>query len=193
MIYPYGLEQLVFYMEQFPEAAYGICALSNTDPEYPYPHLLSPSESYKKHYLLDGLFGRSPLAAIILKDAFDSVCGFSGKQHIGDFELWNLLSQRYPMVLMPVSVGWYRIHEDQQMNANRTDVFVPFKYIVIAKEFILSDQCPLKDDSKQIVLKKLNKRIARIIFFTARRFPKKTIKMKRYSKFSYYEILINLF
>jgi glycosyltransferase involved in cell wall biosynthesis len=193
MIYPYGLEQMVFYMEQFPEAGYGICALQETDPKYPYPHLLSPAEAYKKHYLSDGLFGRSPLAAIIRKDAFDSIGGFSGKQHVGDFELFNLLSQKYNMALIPVFIGWYRIHDDQQMNDNITDPFVPLKYVVLAKEFIWSDYCPLTVEEKQIVLQKLNKSIAKSILFSARRSFKKAVQMKKYAKCSWVTIFMKIF
>ena len=49
MIYPYGLEQLVYYMEQFPEAAYGMCTYPQ-DKERIYPFTLDCYEAYKTHY-----------------------------------------------------------------------------------------------------------------------------------------------
>lgn len=142
MIYPYGLEQLVFYMEQFPDAGYGLCSLEQ-DKERIFPFQLSPYEAYQRHYFEQSLFHKAPLSAIIKKEAFDKVGGFSGKQHLGDFELWHKLSQRNSVVLMPIGIVWYREHDDQQMNDNRTDPYVPFKYLLTSEEFLQHKSCPL--------------------------------------------------
>jgi glycosyltransferase involved in cell wall biosynthesis len=145
MIYPYGLEQLVFYMEQFPDASYGLCSLEQ-DKSRIFPFQLSPKEAYKRHYFEESLFHKAPLSAIIKKDAFELVGGFSGKQHLGDFEMWHSLSQKFPVVLMPHGIGWYREHEEQQMNDNLKNPFVPFKYLLLTRGLLKNQQTPLSEE-----------------------------------------------
>lgn len=154
MIYPSGLSHLVSVMEQFPMAGYGLCSL-NQDKEKIFPFQLSPVEAYHYHYLGPSLFHKAPLSAILNKEAFEDTGGFTGKQHVGDFELWHILSKKYPVVLMPHGIVWYRQHADQQMNDNRTDPFVPFKYYEVSKSFLTSTDCPLKFEEKRIALKKV--------------------------------------
>ena len=174
MIYPFCLEQMVFYMEQYSDAGYGLCTMKQ-DKHRIYPYCLEPKEAYKKHYFNLPIFARAPLSAIIKKDVFDSVGGFSGKQHIGDFELWHIISLKYPVLLMPHSHGmvWYREHDDQQMNDNRTDPFVPFKYLLLSNSFLNKSDCPLDDKDKTRALQKNKKRIARSVL---KSFVKHSIK-----------------
>ncbi|WP_435134188.1 glycosyltransferase family 2 protein [Formosa sp. A9] len=156
MIYPYGLEQLVFYMEQFPESGYGLCSLEQ-DKAQIYPFLLSQEQAYKRHYFVQQIFHKAPLSAIIKKEAFEAVGKFTGKQHLGDFELWHLLSQKYPVVLMPHGIVWYREHDDQQMNDNRTDPYVPFKYILLAEELLQVTDCPLSETDRLLAVENVKK------------------------------------
>ncbi|WP_053990070.1 glycosyltransferase family 2 protein [Mangrovimonas sp. TPBH4] len=157
LIYPYGLEQLVYYMEQFPEAGYGLCSLSQ-DKTRIYPFQLNQEEAYKSHYFgPNHIFYKAPLSAILKKEAFDKVGHFTGKQHLGDFELWHLLSQQFPVVLMPHGIVWYREHDDQQMNDNRTDPFVPFKYILLAEKLLQVAECPLSESERLSALEKVKK------------------------------------
>lgn len=114
IIYPFGLEQLVYYMEQFPNAGYGLCSLK-PNLKKRFPLLLSSSDAYNYHYLGSGLFHKAPLSAIINKQAFDSVKGFVEERMVGDFEMWHKLSLKYSVVLMPHGIVWYRSHDSQEM------------------------------------------------------------------------------
>ena len=169
MIYPYGLEQLVYYMEQFPDAGYGLCSLPQ-DRERIYPFALSPREAYRRHYIEDKwIFHKAPLSSIIRRTAFEAVGGFSGKPYLGDMELWLKLSQEYPVVLMPHGIVWYRIHHDQQNTQNKTRPEVPFSYYVLEYEMVSSDECPLSPEEKEFVKRKILRRQARNILFYLRR------------------------
>ena len=55
MIYPHGLEVLVHFMEQFPDAGYGLCSLPQ-DKFKIFPFVLNPSDAYKRHYFEERLF-----------------------------------------------------------------------------------------------------------------------------------------
>jgi len=188
MIYPYGLEQLVFYMEQFPDAGYGLCSLAQDEKKI-FPFQLSPQEAYRRNHL----FGKAPLSAIINREMFCLVGGFTGKQHIGDSELWHILSRKYPVVLMPHGVVWWRKHDDQQMNDNRTDPFVPFKYLLLKKELINHQECPLNLSEKKIILKITEKQISRnILKALIRNSLKKALELKRHSCKSWYCIFMDV-
>ena len=115
MIYSFGLEQLVYYMEQFPNAGYGLCTLK-PNLKNKFPLYLSPLDAYNYHYLGPGLFHKAPLSAIIKKKEFDLVGGFIEERMVGDFEMWHKLSLKYSVVLMPQGIVWYRSHDSQEMN-----------------------------------------------------------------------------
>lgn len=189
MIYPYGLEQLVFYMEQFPESGYGLCSLEQ-DKAQIYPFLLSQEQAYKRHYFGQQVFHKAPLSAIIKKEAFEAVGKFTGKQHLGDFELWHLLSQKYPVVLMPHGIVWYREHDDQQMNDNRTDPYVPFKYKLLAIELLQDSKCPLNTEDIYRSLQGVKKQQAIAILSAMKHYSvKKSLELKKASGLTFMNIL----
>ena len=193
MIYPYGLEQLVYYMEQFPDAGYGLCSL-HQDKARMYPFELDAEMAYKAHYFKDKIFHKAPLSAIIKTSCFNAVNGFSGKQHLGDFEMWHLLSQKFPVVLMPHGIVWYREHDDQQMNDNREDPFVPFKYLLLSDDILRSEDCPLNALERTKALK-LNekKKSRRIISALKHHSLAKAMELQKKSNMSLYKILMTRF
>lgn len=188
-IYPHGLTVIVAMMEKFPEAGYGLCSLDQ-DLEKPFPFQLSCEEAYQRHYFEQPLFHKAPLSSIIRRDIFEKVGGFTGKQHLGDFELWNILSQTYPVVLMPNGVVWYREHDDQQSNDNKSDPFVPFKYLLCTRELLSSPGCPLELNERKQAIQNNQKSIARSVIGTLKRNGfKKHRQLKIASNLSYLEII----
>ena len=123
LIYRQSLGLMVEAMEKFPDAALGL-SWNVVDPPYPYPFLLSPQESHTAHFLGRSPLGVGPSAAIIRRAAFEAVGGFSGKQFIGDTELWLKLTARWPMISLPPALVWWRRHEGQQMvlEQERTEI-----------------------------------------------------------------------
>lgn len=162
LLYPWALECLVSMMESHPDAKWGLCSLP-PDRQRIYPYVLSPEESYRTHYFHCSLFHKAPLSSIIQKEAFDAVGGFTGKQHLGDFEMWHILAKHYPLLVMPQGMAWYRLHGDQQMTDNLTDPFVPFKYLVCSIEQVSSTNCPLTKDEKRNIVERTYKAMSRAI------------------------------
>jgi glycosyltransferase involved in cell wall biosynthesis len=188
MIYPYGLEQLVFYMEQFPEAGYGLCSLEQ-DEYNAYPFLLDPKAAYQRHYIKNiSLFHKAPLSAIINKKAFEKTGKFTGKRMLGDFEMWHLLSQKSSVVLMPHGIVWYRKHDDQEMSVHRADPMEPFKYKLLAQDLLQREKCPLDQEEKKIALLKLKKSQASAVLSAAKHHSlSKAIELKKASGLSWFE------
>lgn len=115
IIYRYSLSVMVDAMEMFPNSS---LALSSgvIDPLKPYPIAIEPREFQVQHYLGKSPLGVGPSAAIIRKNCFDKVGGFSGKQFVGDSELWLKLARQWSIVLLPPALVWWRRHEGQQMS-----------------------------------------------------------------------------
>lgn len=189
MIYPTGLQTLVEGMERFPEAGFGLSSLPQ-DKFKMYPFVLSPAEAYKRHYFQQQLFHKAPLSAIILKKAFEEVGGFSGRRYLGDFEMWHVLAARFPVVLMQQGVVWYREHEEQEMQHNRTDFTVPFKYIKCSEEMLLKEDCPLNSVDRDRALKLVKWNQARYILGVGKNHSVSTMRvLKKESGMGYTEIL----
>ncbi|WP_434037647.1 glycosyltransferase family 2 protein [Formosa sp. 4Alg 33] len=190
-IYPFGLEQLVFFMEQFPEAGYGLCSLAQ-DKSKMYPFQLDPMEAYYRHYFEQQLFHKAPLSAIIKKDSFEKAGRFSGKRMLGDFEMWHVLSQKFPVVLMPQGIVWYREHDEQEMSLHRSDPMQPFRYKLLAEKLLTSDKCPLTGEDKEKAIKKVkSEQIGAILSASKHYSIKKALELKNASDLSFLEIVKN--
>ncbi|ULQ56257.1 glycosyltransferase [Flavihumibacter rivuli] len=166
LIYPWGLAHLVECMEANPVAGWGLCSL-NQDKERIFPFVLKPEQAYLYHYKGPGLFHKAPLSAIIRKDVFNAVGGFSNMRMVGDFEMWHRLGQRYPVLLMPHGMVWYRVHGEQEMNS-----FKNFEgaYDSIMVKYLTSNASPLSlkdrrdciNSIKRVLQRKMAKAIIKL-------------------------------
>ena len=86
MVYPWCLQVMVYCMEKFPDAGFGLSSKQINDKFFPI--CLSPKESYLEHFGKYKHFDRAPGSSIILTNAFYAIGGFSGKRMIGDYEFW---------------------------------------------------------------------------------------------------------
>jgi glycosyltransferase involved in cell wall biosynthesis len=165
VIYSHGLEVMVRCCSGFPGAAFGLASLAQ-DFHRPYPFELSPREAYMRHYFDQPLFDRAPLSAIIRKEQFERVGGFSGKRMVGDFELWHILAARYPVVLMPQGVIWYRKHSEQEIRLYHRDPRYFFEYLLVAFDQLSRPECPLPPAEKARVLTRIKRSQARFAIRT---------------------------
>jgi glycosyltransferase involved in cell wall biosynthesis len=158
LIYPWGLEILVNSMEKYPDAGWGLCSLNQNEHRI-YPFKLNPDEIINFHFQENSLFHKAGLSSIIRKDIFDRAGRFSGKRHLGDFELWLRLSQISPIVLMPHGIVWYRTHEEQESQSNRTDEYIPLKYEISMLKFIKNNPVKMDLGLKEKIINDQRKKI----------------------------------
>ncbi len=111
-IYRYTLGILVGYMEMFPEAGFGLSSEASEDR--PFPICIPPAEIYREHFAGFGHFNRSPGSAIIKREAFEALGGFSGERMIGDYEFWLKMARYHALVKYPHGIYWNRQHPDQE-------------------------------------------------------------------------------
>lgn len=160
LIYPHGLEILIEMMEQFPEAGWGLCSLSQ-NKERAFPFILSPAEAYKYHYTGPGLFHKAPLSAIIKRDVFENEKGFRNIRMAGDFEMWHRLGLSHPVVLMPHGIVWYREHGDQEIKEYSNYIEV---YEKIRKDYLAHENLPFgKEIVHQINRAEKKKRVKQLV------------------------------
>jgi glycosyltransferase involved in cell wall biosynthesis len=169
LIYPERLGVMVSTMERFSEAGFGLTP-ANQDDTQPFPFQISPQEAYERHYVKkESILNRSPLGVIIRTIAFREVGGFSGKQWVGDFELWHKLAARFPVVLLTDVGAWYRIHEQQQLNDNRRFSEVRFEYHLVAFAQLADRRCPLGAREREVIIRKIKRAQFRQIISEASR------------------------
>lgn len=142
LIYPHGLGVMVGAMEGHPDAA---LALSHSAPEdeEPYPWRLDPEQAWRKQFLGRGCLSCGPSGAIIRRDRFFEVGGFRDWGVLNDIDLWLRLSARWPVVLLPPALVWWRRHEDQEFTKGNADSIYLEKGHFLAVSALESAECPL--------------------------------------------------
>lgn len=164
LIYPWGLEAMVYCMEKFPEAGLGLMSYELYQ-KTSYPILVPPVKAYRDFFFKNYLFLMGPSGAMIRADIFNEVQGFSGEPYVGDTEMWLRVGAMYPVVRMPFDLVWWRQHEGQQIVEEMKNKSIAVRRYQIYRERITDENCPLGEDERAIVLKNLeNVRIRDILF-----------------------------
>lgn len=135
MIYPFGLELLVYMMEKFPEAGFGLCSLVQDD-KCIYPFQLIPAESFHYNYKYKSIFHKAPLSSIIRRSSFLEINGFEIEAVAGDFAFWLKIASFYPVVLMPDGIVWYREHAGGEMEKARKSAVITFEYLKVEELYL---------------------------------------------------------
>jgi glycosyltransferase involved in cell wall biosynthesis len=185
LIYPWGLALLVQMMEQHPEAGWGLCSLLQNDHKI-FPFMLSPKEAYEYEYFGAGIFHKAPLSSIIKKDIFEKVGGFATIRMAGDFEMWNKLAQKFPLVLMPDGIVWHRVHAQQESKVLAKSYFNYHNtYEKYKKQYLEHVDCPLdKKQAAQAIKATKNKLLKNmlkgIVFLSPKTFVVNFTRLKVY-------------
>jgi glycosyltransferase involved in cell wall biosynthesis len=155
LIYFHCLEVMVRFMEQCPEAGFG---LGTNRENKIMPFILSPKEIYLSHFTGARHFDRGPLGAIIKRKVFNDIGGFSGARFIGDLELWIKLSRYYNMAVLPNDLFYYRTHIDSEaaIESGSTKEYSKIRRNVLFNSLKHPD-CPLNVE-EVLLAKKLYKK-----------------------------------
>jgi glycosyltransferase involved in cell wall biosynthesis len=164
------LSVMVDAMDEFPEAALG---LLNSRPPYPnpspFPTCHKPQELVNQY--LDGktfILNRSPLGAIIHREKFMEMGGFSGKRMVGDFEMWMKLGMKFNVVAIPHMLAMYRVHEEQEMSHHAADPIWGFRYLLVSHTQLSCDHNSMPGSLQKKHLFALERKMARSILTSIR-------------------------
>lgn len=119
VMYPHCLDVMVRCMEQHPNAGFGLIKPHMRD--YPMPYPIFIEKPFEEFVCKQGLFSNAPGSAIISRELFNKLEGFSGKRYIGDFEFWLKISQETSLVIIPAYLGWDRTHPNQERNFDQVE------------------------------------------------------------------------
>lgn len=169
IIYPHSLAIMVESIERYPEAA---LALAHSMPEdkSPYPLRLTPQEAYRKHFLGRGCLSCGPSGAIMRREAFEAVGGFRPEWGVlTDIDLWYRMAARWPTVLLPPGLVWWRRHEGQEFTKSDAEsAYLKHGYeLDIAALTIVT--CPLSGQDQEAAVTRRRQHMARRIFSIAGR------------------------
>lgn len=160
ILYPHGLQSMVFSMEMFPEAGLGMMWGDVTFE--PSPILIQSKKAYELYFLKDQWLSVGPTGSIYRKDCFFDVGGFSEMPYIGDMDLNLKLAAKFPVVRLHYDLVFYRIREGQQLALGQNiNGYPKLKYLVENKN-LNSINCPLEIEQKLFAQKKINRRQSKI-------------------------------
>ena len=165
LLYYYGLDVMVNYMERFPDAGFGLSSSAAVD-NAPFPMSIGPRQIYLEHFGPFAHFDRSPGSAIIRLDAFRAVGGFSGKRMIGDYEFWFKIARKHKMVKLPFDLYWYRWSHGEQETATAYARQYPALRREVLMEALQHPDCPLSKEEVDQVLQTIARKNRRDRLFT---------------------------
>ena len=160
LIYPHSLAIMVEAMSRFPEAALGL-SYSLPEDETPYPLELKPAEAWRRQFLGRGCLGCGPSGTILRRDAFFEAGGFRDWGVLSDTDLWCRLTARWPVVLLPPGLVWWRRHEGQEFIKDNAAAVYLEKGFALALDALTSPACPLTESERRAALSRARQHHAR--------------------------------
>jgi glycosyltransferase involved in cell wall biosynthesis len=153
MIYPYGLEVFVRSMERYPDAALGIVS-RNPFQVQPFPIVLTPEQSYRKHFFKVGVLDIGPTGVIIRRDVFEKLGGFSGKRFVGDKECWFKIAALHNVLELAPSLIFWRQHEGQEYDLGDSGIDGGYFMmdLPLLRDVLGSEHCPLTAAERKQIL-----------------------------------------
>lgn len=154
LIYFYGLELQVRSLEANPDAGASLMAM-NMPEDKPFPRYYTSEEAYRAFFYKGAMLTVGPSACMFRRDVFEELGKFSGMNYSGDTEFLLKLSARYPIVTVPPSFFFYRIHDNQQLSeGNRNNTYTLYNHKVYISA-LNDNTCPLPQNE----IKKLKQAI----------------------------------
>lgn len=189
LMYPYCIEVMVTLMRNEPRAEIGL-SLLRRHTGGPVPMLLTPRMSFQREFLGSGLFSSGPGAAIMRRETFERLGGFTNAGNASDDLFWLEACANVNVLLLPADLTWYRIHQGRASN----DLSASEDYFAVSSaawNAISSPSCPLtaeeRERAKDAIAVRLAKRMLRDlgrgrIQRAARRFRRSGIPVSEFVK-----------
>jgi len=116
LMYPHCLAVMVPLLRAEPRAGFGLTS-GRGWPGGPAPMLSTPRDSYRREFLGLGLFMCGPAGALFRADVFHALGGFEDHGAPSDTIFWMRACARYPVLLLPGDLFFYREHAGQEFQS----------------------------------------------------------------------------
>jgi glycosyltransferase involved in cell wall biosynthesis len=160
LIYRHGLAIMVEAMDAYSEAALGLC-YSRPEEIEPYPWKLTPEQAWRREFLGAGCMGCGPTGAIIRRERFFEVGGFRNWGVLNDTDLWYRLSARWPLLLMPPGLTWWRRHARQESTIDDASTAYLERGFQLSLETLGAPDCPLSTAERDAAVARCRQHHAR--------------------------------
>ncbi|SRR5712691_5855675 len=167
LMYPHCLAVMVPALRAEPRAGFGL-SNSRAWPGGPVPMLLTPRQSYQREFLGFGLFMCGPAGALFRTEVFRELGGFEDYGTPSDTIFWMRACARYPVLLLPGDLFYYREHPGQAFQAAN----VARQYATVTGHMWLAlsaPECPLDEAEKAVARSNVAFATAKTIWHAARR------------------------
>jgi glycosyltransferase involved in cell wall biosynthesis len=168
LIYRHSLAIMVEAMEAHPDAALGL-SHSLPEDEQPYPWKLTPADAWRKQFQGRGCLSCGPSGAIMRRDAFMEIGGFRDWGVLNDIDLWCRMAARWPVVLLPPGLVWWRRHDQQEFSKDNAAMTYLERGFALALATLSSPECPLPESERETALQRARQHYARRLLSLANR------------------------
>ena len=194
IIYPYGLEAILKFLLQYPEAKIAV-SHDQFHENNPYPIFLTPYEAYFAFFFDRGFPSSGPSATLIEKQAFMEIGGFKKPYYVGsDIILLLEIAAKYGILKIPPALNWYRKHDGQALyvgiksNEYLFNDYFEFKKLLTNKNSPLSKMEILKAD--KILRRRLSRQFWKLLVKSHD--IKNSFVLKRKINLKWSELLLSL-
>lgn len=169
IIYPHSLAIMADSMERHPDTALGL-SHSLPQDDRPYPQHLQPEETCRKHFLGRGCLSCGPSGAIIRAQSFEAIGGFrTGWGVLSDIDLWYRMAAKWPTLLLPPSLVWWRRHEAQEFRKEGAELYYLRRGYELKIDALSQMDCPLPTHERDFALGRSRQHFARHLWSLALR------------------------
>ena len=143
LMYAHCLSVMVPALQAEPRAGFGLTR-SRAWPGGRVPMLLTPKQAYQREFLGHGLFMCGPSGALFRADVFRELGGFRDFGPPSDAIFWMRACARYPVLLLPADLFYYREHDGQSVRSPD----VGLQYAMVPAHMwrsLAAEDCPLDE------------------------------------------------
>ena len=153
IMYPHCLQVMTTCLAAEPRAGLGLSTGASWAGG-PAPMLSTPRMSYQREFLGYGAFNAGPAGALFRTNVFRDLSGFEDHGAASDHLFWLRACTKYPVLLLPGDLFWYRVHSGQSFQSDAAAV----SYAQVPKlswRALLSADCPLIEEERERAKKNL--------------------------------------
>lgn len=147
-----GFERCIAAMQQFPQAGFGM-QYNETGRS---PFLLSPKMAIQQHFFQQPCLMIGPGGTILRRSFFERIGRYPEKYGPANDMYFNLKAAAAgPMLMLPFTFNYYRIHEGQELNNKYSYLYNNFNYL---RDALTELDLPLTQKEKDWLMNKNRRR-----------------------------------
>ena len=166
IMYPHCLTVMVGALQAEPRAGFGL-SRSRAWPGGPVPMFLTPRQAYQREFLGFGMFMCGPAGAMFRTEVFRELGGFEDFGAPSDAIFWMRACARYPVLLLPADLFYYREHPGQTLRSPN----VARQYAKVPAHMwraLADPACPLDDRERAVARRNVTFNTAKSAWRAAR-------------------------